>query len=273
MDVLPQQTASSLNDQLAELGFDVNRYPFTKLEHLSVACLLYLITVVYFSPNGKKVHSSSSSTTSTPSSLFTFQNVVIFGHNMALCVFSVLCFVSAVPIFVGILQRGGWNAIICEDELSGNDTWWNWTYLFYLSKYYEFMDTFVLIWKGRKPSFLQKYHHIGAAIGMWIIITGHTHTGFVFVIPNSFIHSIMYFYYALSVWKIKVPFKYILTGMQMFQFGFCALLGFNEWWHWDCLRFADHAAMLFHWIYVPILWVMFALFYRKTYQSKKTKAA
>jgi hypothetical protein len=37
-------------------------------------------------------------------------------------------------------------------------------YLFYLSKYYEFFDTFLLYLNGKDPIFLQKYHHIGAVI-------------------------------------------------------------------------------------------------------------
>merc|ERR1711933_84696 len=115
-------------------------------------------------------------------------------------------------------------------------------------------DTFIQIWKGRDPSFLQKFHHIGAAIGMWIIITGHSHTGYVFVIPNSFIHSIMYFYYALSVWKIKVPFKYILTRMQIIQFCLGAFLGFGpygEYTHWYCATIGDKISLMWNTFYVP----------------------
>ena len=33
-------------------------------------------------------------------------------------------------------------------------------YWFYLSKYYEFFDTFLLYLNGKSPIFLQKYHHI-----------------------------------------------------------------------------------------------------------------
>jgi hypothetical protein len=33
-------------------------------------------------------------------------------------------------------------------------------YWFYLSKYYEFGDTFLLYLNGKTPIFLQKYHHI-----------------------------------------------------------------------------------------------------------------
>ena len=35
-------------------------------------------------------------------------------------------------------------------------------YLFYLSKYYEFVDTMILVVKQKKVSVLQSYHHAGA---------------------------------------------------------------------------------------------------------------
>jgi len=175
-------------------------------------------------------------------------------------------------IFVAKFRESGWNGVLCENQLFGDDTWWQWVYLFYLSKYYEFLDTYILIWKGRNPSFLQKFHHIGAVIGMWIIVATKSHTGYVFVIPNSFIHSIMYFYYALSVWKIRIPFKYILTRMQIIQFCVGVLLGFIEYYHWECLLFSDRASLLWNTFYIPILLLLFLAFYRKTYRSKKSKA-
>lgn len=38
---------------------------------------------------------------------------------------------------------------------------------FYLSKFYEVIDTAIILLKGRKSSLLQTYHHAGAMICMW----------------------------------------------------------------------------------------------------------
>ncbi|KAE8378260.1 GNS1/SUR4 family-domain-containing protein [Aspergillus bertholletiae] len=38
------------------------------------------------------------------------------------------------------------------------------TWMFYVSKYYEIMDTLLLLVKGKRVSFLQMYHHAGAII-------------------------------------------------------------------------------------------------------------
>merc|ERR1711997_735837 len=81
----------------------------------------------------------------------------------------------------------------------------------------------------------------------------------------------MYFYYALSVYKIKVPFKYILTRMQMIQSCVGLILGFVEIYHWKCLKFPDRVSLIWNSIYVPSLLFLFMLFYSKTYRSKSPK--
>lgn len=64
-------------------------------------------------------------------------------------------------------------------------------WLFYLSKFYEVIDTLIIIAKGRKSSFLQTYHHAGAMLCMWAGVRYMSPPIWVFVLVNSFIHSIM----------------------------------------------------------------------------------
>ena len=116
-----------IGDVLSEYGFDFDRFPLTELQYPAILCLVYLVTVTSLSPNGKPIKPSSKS-------LCTFKNVVIFLHNLALCIFSVICFVSSAPIFFQMFRKVGWNGILCENQLFGDDTWWQWVYLFYLSK-------------------------------------------------------------------------------------------------------------------------------------------
>ena len=250
---------------LQELGFKFDEYYFTKIPYPFISTLLYTISIILLSPSkGKKSQKRGSS-------LLTFKNILIFLHNIILMVFSILCFINTAPIVYN-LWREGWSDALCKNKFLDIEKWWFWTYLFYLSKYYEFVDTYILVWKGREPSFLQKFHHIGAVLGMWIIITTKSHTGYIFVVPNSFIHSIMYCYYALTVWKIKVPFKFIITRMQMIQFCCCLCLGVIEYYHWNCLKFADKLSLLWNSFYVPSLLLLFNIFYRKSYGKKKKKS-
>lgn len=95
---------------------------------------------------------------------------------------------------------------------------------FYLSKYYEYIDTFILYAKGKEPIFLQKFHHAGASI-VWHVTYMHRLDGLFFIsYVNSGVHSIMYFYYLLSLFpnlrkKIAV-YKIFVTCIQITQLFF-----------------------------------------------------
>ncbi|KAK7397601.1 hypothetical protein QQX98_013035 [Neonectria punicea] len=93
-------------------------------------------------------------------------------------------------------------------------------WIFYLSKFYEVLDTFIILAKGKPSSTLQTYHHAGAMLSMWAGIRYMSAPIWMFVLINSFIHSLMYFYYTLTAFSIRVPtpIKRTLTSMQITQF-------------------------------------------------------
>lgn len=64
-------------------------------------------------------------------------------------------------------------------------------WLFYLSKFYEVIDTLIILAKGKKSSFLQTFHHAGAMLCMWAGMRYMSPPIWMFVFVNSFIHSIM----------------------------------------------------------------------------------
>lgn len=64
-------------------------------------------------------------------------------------------------------------------------------WLFYLSKFYEVLDTFIILAKGKPSSTLQTYHHAGAMICMWAGMRYMAIPIWVFVVYNSFIHTMM----------------------------------------------------------------------------------
>lgn len=93
-------------------------------------------------------------------------------------------------------------------------------WIFYLSKFYEVLDTFIILAKGKPSSTLQTYHHAGAMLCMWAGMRYMSAPIWMFVLINSFIHSLMYFYYTLTAFNIRVPtpIKRSLTTMQITQF-------------------------------------------------------
>jgi hypothetical protein len=64
-------------------------------------------------------------------------------------------------------------------------------WLFYLSKFYEVIDTCIILAKGKKSSLLQTYHHAGAMLSMWAGIRYMSPPIWMFVLVNSGIHAIM----------------------------------------------------------------------------------
>jgi hypothetical protein len=103
----------------------------------------------------------------------------------------------------------------------------NLIFWFYISKYYEYFDTFLLYLKGRNPIFLQKYHHIGAVICWHLCYNNNVDMIIYGTLLNSGVHSIMYFYYLMTLFKINIRgMRMYITTLQILQLsvgGFCGL--------------------------------------------------
>eukprot|EP00483_Globobulimina_turgida_P002358 UN02360 len=140
-----------------------------------------------------------------------------------------------------------------------------------LSKYYEVIDTYIVILKGRRPINLQVYHHIGAMIGCTWFHFDKSVGSVIFIVPNAFVHSIMYFYYALSVLRIRVPFKSLITTIQMIQFltGHCCIIYVVAMLYPACITSNERVCCIYHFVYISWLFYMFRRFYNKRYKKKK----
>jgi hypothetical protein len=66
-----------------------------------------------------------------------------------------------------------------------------WGWWFYLSKFYEVLDTFIILAKGKRSSTLQTYHHTGAMACMWAGIRYMSQPIWMFAFLNSGIHTLM----------------------------------------------------------------------------------
>lgn len=112
-----------------------------------------------------------------------------------------------------------------EPDLTDVGRLWNeglafWGWWFYLSKFYEVLDTVIILAKGKRSSTLQTYHHAGAMLCMWAGIRFMSPPIWMFVFINSGIHALMYTYYTVSALGVRVPqpIKRTLTTMQIAQF-------------------------------------------------------
>ena len=64
-------------------------------------------------------------------------------------------------------------------------------WLFYLSKFYEVMDTAIILCKGKRSGTLQTYHHTGAMLCLWAGIRYMSPPIWMFVLINSGLHALM----------------------------------------------------------------------------------
>ncbi|KAK9464835.1 GNS1/SUR4 family-domain-containing protein [Lipomyces arxii] len=157
---------------------------------------------------------------------------LVIAHNIFLCLYSAwTCYgmsSSLVRTVIGASHahlRG--SSSFWRGLCSLNDGIWEnglkyYGFLFYLSKFYEVLDTVIILAKGKQSSLLQTYHHSGAMLSMWAGIRWAAPPIWIFVVFNSLIHTLMYFYYTLSGLKIPVPkaVKRALTTAQICQFVF-----------------------------------------------------
>lgn len=201
---------------------------------------------------------------------------MIFVHNLVLAIFSLLCFINTAPAVYGLFARYGYTEGVCQFHTLYDTKYGYWSYLFYLSKYWEFIDTWIVMARGRRPIWLQEYHHVGAVIGMWAIVVTRCSIGHLFVVQNSFIHTIMYTYYAFSVIGYRFPLKNWITISQMIQFTNGLGLGIYQlfaFWSSCPLSTADRACYVYVIGYVGYLFYLFMQFYRRTYAKKAKKTA
>ena len=107
---------------------------------------------------------------------------------------------------------------------------WFWSYVYYLSKYYEFLDTVLLALKAKPTSFLHVFHHAGVVSMSWLWVDQVQSMQFGGLLMNTLVHVIMYYYYFLTALKISPWWKKYITMIQIIQFASrCVLHHADQW--------------------------------------------
>ncbi|GJP40529.1 hypothetical protein CLOM_g201 [Closterium sp. NIES-68] len=147
-------------------------------------------------------------------------------HNLILCLWSL-------AMFLGIIH-----AMLLDSEINkyntgmGKYTWllcfpstvkpvgylWFWSYIYYLSKYYELLDTVILVLKNKPLSFLHVYHHATIVFLCWLWLTNCQSLQVIAITINTGIHVMMYFYYFMHSIGMPPPWKMFVTNSQIIQF-------------------------------------------------------
>lgn len=141
----------------------------------------------------------------------------------------------------------------------------HYTKMFYYSKIYEFIDSFIMIAKRNfhQLSFLHIYHHSSVSLLWWYLSTYYP-CGDVYIpiVLNSIVHIIMYTNYTLNTSKNKTI-KQFVTRIQLFQFILMII---------HSLRFVFHPTLghlcMIQGTYIASMLYLFTQFYKTTYLSK-----
>lgn len=118
---------------------------------------------------------------------------LVIAHNIFLCLYSAWTFIGMNSALVQTIyetyrtSRG--SSSLWKSLCSLQDGIWHnglsyYGFLFYLSKFYEIFDTFIILAKGKKSSVLQTYHHAGAMLSMWAGIRFASPPIWIFVVFN-----------------------------------------------------------------------------------------
>jgi len=125
-------------------------------------------------------------------------------HNACLCIASLIMLLgfasSAYERTTGV-EGGSMEWLLCESpSTTPTGALFAWTYMYYLSKYWEFGDTVLALAKGSVPRHfvLHVFHHsfVGLMAWLWLETTQSLHTiGAMF---NCLVHVFMYYYFCMS---------------------------------------------------------------------------
>lgn len=151
---------------------------------------------------------------------------LVAAHNIFLSLASTVMFLGCLYEFTNeYLRQKSLFWYFCDTvdprETGSSGPLFFWSYVYYLSKFYELLDTmFVLLRKSRIPHFtLQVYHHAAVIPMCWLWLETRQSLQFFGLLFNTLVHIVMYYYYALQVLGIKnIWWKKYITKLQIVQF-------------------------------------------------------
>jgi len=124
--------------------------------------------------------------------------------NFLLSIFSIFGAIRMVPRLAGYLEGGFLNSMCTHiDYLSGPSGFW--MMLFIYSKFFELIDTVFLVLNKRDVIFLHWFHHVTVLLYCWLSYGQAISTGIWFAAMNYCVHSIMYMYYGLMIFRSLRP--------------------------------------------------------------------
>jgi len=206
-------------------------------------------------------------------------------QNLIMCIYSLYAFLGmAETLWKNWVVHGSDPfTIICDPNHHMMQNMDYWMYTFYLSKYFEYFDTIVLVLKGKNlipPDsagyFLHIYHHSVTANIVWIGWRREFTVAWVGPVTNTFVHFFMYGYYFLVELNLidrKYGGKYI-TPIQLVQFILCLSSSIYESVYPSQCNNLDYKVIVWLWFNYIIFFVFFIkIFFQKSSERRAEHSA
>jgi hypothetical protein len=146
-------------------------------------------------------------------------------HNLFLCLLSLAMCLGALYA----VATGGHSMLAQYCDTKGSvftgQLWW-WSFVFYASKYYELLDTPLLILAQRPLTFLHVWHHSSIAVLCLAFMRAQYNFFWSGVAINAGIHTFMYYYYFMAALGRTPKWKRAMTTGQIVQF----VWGISSFW-------------------------------------------
>eukprot|EP00035_Acanthoeca_spectabilis_P001250 m.78738 g.78738 ORF g.78738 m.78738 type:complete len:285 (+) comp10740_c0_seq2:53-907(+) len=194
-------------------------------------------------------------------------------HNAILTLWSAIMAVMLAFAIYEQYTTHGVRALFCADgDAQVHPKMHYWLYIFYVSKFYELLDTVILRLKKRDLILLHWFHHTVVIAMTWSWVHFRMNFACLGMLANTIVHVFMYSYYFCSVLKINVWFKKYITTMQLVQFALSFVASVYY------VRYANDGRGCYGNSFGPFeftlacnisFFFLFAMFYVKSYSGKQ----
>jgi hypothetical protein len=217
--------------------------------------------------------------------------VGLFSWNVFLSILSVGCLVNIGSALWYLKLRGAED--VCfqsmqnhfiyihgpEEEQLKQQRRLTWVLIFIVSKVPEMLDTVWLVANKKQIITLQWWHHLTVMLYCWLLGISYPDSGdgFFFALVNSFIHSVMYPYFALSVVFKSVRSHIIRMTITLLQISQMFIgVGLRLWYDRNCTPVYPERQYLVGvagWLIYGSYLLLFIKFFIDEYCLKKCKVA
>lgn len=156
------------------------------------------------------------------SNYWNFISFLLPYHNIFLSIISLIMLIGCIISVINeSIEKKNIEWLICDyNTANSNGSLGFWAYLYYLSKYYELIDTFLQLIRGKYPPhyILHAYHHSLVILMSWMWLEYSPSLRFVGLMFNTLVHVVMYYYFYLKSINIEPWWKNYVTTLQIIQF-------------------------------------------------------